>query len=812
MADNFVQIKIKATDTAKPDLASLKLKLDELGSKVESAKVDVNDADATAKILALNAKLAALNKQAANPKITVAGAARVEAQAAAIDAQLKHMDEDARKAADSTGTLKSRLLALGSTAGVISGVGDAFSLFNKDAGMGTKIMSGLSLATGLLEAPLSGAIVGIGGLAAGLAAAGTGMLAFGAVAKSNYTVASTAAKQVQSAQIAYNAAIATGAKHSTAYAAEQKAILKAYAQLSPAQIALSKQIGNAQNSWQSFVQSNTTGVSKIMSQGIGLLPKIFASMQPFMAPVEKAIGGLVGQMGKGLNSSGFKSFIDMLANNAGPAITKLGQSIGHIGVGLGGIIRAFMPMSQTVLGGVDKMTAAFAKWGSSLSGHTGFQSLMAMAKADMPLVGQLAKNLGGAIKNLGGAMTGLSTPANSKALLQLAVPLAQLVNSLSKSNPALLRFGLYALAAGGAAKKMAPAVQGIKGAIDGIKGGASAIQNLSKGFSDSASAASSATGVWGSIGGKLSSAISAVRSWGVGAKIASAATRVWTAVQAAFNVVMAMNPLTLIIIAIAALVAAIIILTMKSKAFRDFWKAVWHDIASIFDTVRHAIARGFDFITHAASTAFNWVKAHWPLILAILTGPIGLAVYFIVSHWQKILDGAKNMINAVVSFFKGLPGRILSGLGNIGSLLFNAGKNVIQGLINGISSMIGGVTHAIGSVVSEITSHLPFSPAKKGPLSGRGSPDQAGKRIAQMLGQGMSSGLPSVTAAAARLAGGASVGGGAGGAGGGGGGTLTLRIQGGGTGLDALFMTWLKQAVRTQGGDPNMFQRKVAFA
>lgn len=42
--------------------------------------------------------------------------------------------------------------------------------------------------------------------------------------------------------------------------------------------------------------------------------------------------------------------------------------------------------------------------------------------------------------------------------------------------------------------------------------------------------------------------------------------------------------------------------------------------------------------------------------------------------------------------------------------------------------------------------------------------------------------------------------------------TIQLTADGsGGTGLDSLFMTWLKNTVRAQGGDPRIFTKKVQF-
>ena len=126
----------------------------------------------------------------------------------------------------------------------------------------------------------------------------------------------------------------------------------------------------------------------------------------------------------------------------------------------------------------------------------------------------------------------------------------------------------------------------------------------------------------------------------------------------------------------------------------------------------------------------------------------------VIASW---VSAAGHYVTEVVSVFRSLPGRILGALGNLGGLLFNAGRAIVGGLIRGIESMAGAVGSAIGSLVGKIRSFLPFSPAKVGPLSGSGSPDIAGAKIAAMLAGGMNAGAPGVGRAAGRLAGAAAV-------------------------------------------------------
>lgn len=201
------------------------------------------------------------------------------------------------------------------------------------------------------------------------------------------------------------------------------------------------------------------------------------------------------------------------------------------------------------------------------------------------------------------------------------------------------------------------------------------------------------------------------------------------------------------------------------------------------------------FILGVSRAILSWLRGYWKLLVSIISGPVGAVVVFVISHWNRIRAVTSAVWHAVVGLVRGaihgvaaavswvgslpgrfaawfgrarsaagsalgrlagdvrsIPGRILSALGNLGSLLYQAGRNVIQGLINGIMSMFGSIGGAMGSIVGKLRGFLPFSPAKEGPLSGAGSPHLAGRKIARMVADGMSYGVPDVASAAARLA------------------------------------------------------------
>jgi phage-related protein len=829
MADNYVTIQIKASDTAKPDLTDLKAQLDELGAKVDTAQVKVDDTDAAQKLLDINAKLAALNAKVANPKISVSGAARAQAQIAALKTEMDALG-------GSSATLKSRLTDLGGAASSLTGLGDAFTLASGESTMFQKVMAGAGLATGLFEPVVAGATVAAGGLASGLVSAGAGLGVFGLVAKSAYS-------QAQTALTSYNTAQNTTGKAASTAMAKYQAELAA---LPPSQQAFVKSIEGAENAWQNFVSNNTAGVTKILNQGMGLLPKILSAIQPLLAPTEKALSDIIDKLSKGLDSSGFKSFMDSLTQNTGPAIEKIATAIGHVVEGIGGILKAFMPVSQGLLSGLDTITAKFAKWGETLGSHSGFQSMMQTFKTETPIAMQILKNLIEVLKNVGSGMAGLATGSNSKTLLQVLEPLSGILAQLSK-NQDLVRIGLYLLAAADAGKKLHSAVQGVSNVMTGFKAGVD---------------------ILGKFGGAAEDA-------GAGAKIASAATKVWTGIQAAFNAVMDVNPIILVVAAIALLVAGIIYAYTHFKTFRD-----------IVDDVGRALKTGFmdafNWVKGAVTDVVDFIKTHWEMLLTIFTGPIGLVVAFLKTHWDQIVsdvssfvssvtnfisglvttvenfftslftslyntekNGWSNIVNAVSTFvsdvvnfisglvtdvvnfftslwtqvssavttgignvinwFSQLPGQIISAISALPAELYNAGQNLISGLWNGISSMGGW----LWSLVTGFVENYIINPAKS--LLGIGSPSKVfhgyGVNIAEGLADGMRAGTWNVRDAAAHMVGatqstGQVVGGVSTGSYANDGAPLQLQVSSGGnTAFEQFMCQAIRNYVRVRGGN-----------
>lgn len=175
----------------------------------------------------------------------------------------------------------------------------------------------------------------------------------------------------------------------------------------------------------------------------------------------------------------------------------------------------------------------------------------------------------------------------------------------------------------------------------------------------------------------------------IASKSAAAASKAWAIAQGALNAVMALNPIFLVVLAVAALVAIFIVAYKKSDTFRAIVDKAFKAVKDIAEKVAKfftdKVPKAFDKITAAAGKVMDWVRGHWPLLLAIITGPIGLAVLAIAKNWDRIKDGAaavkdfiRDKFNAVLDFFRGLPSKIANATRN----MWDGIKDSFRGVIN----------------------------------------------------------------------------------------------------------------------------------
>lgn len=224
-------------------------------------------------------------------------------------------------------------------------------------------------------------------------------------------------------------------------------------------------------------------------------------------------------------------------------------------------------------------------------------------------------------------------------------------------------------------------------------------------------------------------------------KAMTAARTVGAVAQRGLNAAMRANPIGIIITLIALLVAGLVWFFTKTTLGQKIVKGAWAGIQRAMAAVSNWWT---NTLVPAAQSVWTSIQGFfgklWRFIQTVFRyTPLGM----IITNWSKIVaffgrvrDGVVARVSGMVDWLRGLPARISSAVGNFGSLLYNQGRDLIQGLINGIMAMVSGVANAASSVANTIKGFLPGSPVKFGPLRSWNN-GGAGKRLMDLLADGI---------------------------------------------------------------------------
>lgn len=170
-------------------------------------------------------------------------------------------------------------------------------------------------------------------------------------------------------------------------------------------------------------------------------------------------------------------------------------------------------------------------------------------------------------------------------------------------------------------------------------------------------------------------------------------------------------------------------------------------LTGAWNWIRGIFTSGWQGVTNLTSSGFNAVVSWFASLPGRAMGAINSLWSSFTSFMARVFTGAKDAVvrgaDDIVRWLQDLPRKIIMGLGDLGNLLVQGGKNLISGLWRGIESMWGTIKAKISDIANQIRGLWPFSPAKWGPL--RKYPmDEAGMNLMKFLGEGINKGIPSV--------------------------------------------------------------------
>jgi hypothetical protein len=185
-----------------------------------------------------------------------------------------------------------------------------------------------------------------------------------------------------------------------------------------------------------------------------------------------------------------------------------------------------------------------------------------------------------------------------------------------------------------------------------------------------------------------------VKSWVVQTRIAQAVTKAWAAVQWLLNAAMSANPIMLIVIAVAALIAVVVLIVRKF----GLWEKITRGIGAAFEWVKGAIGKAWNGIKSGTLKGVDAVVGFVKSLpdkakraLSSLAGAIGGVVS---KAWDKVDGIVDRGVDAVVNGVKALPGKVRK----LGGAFLDAGRHLIGQLVDGLKKAGGVVADIAGNV------------------------------------------------------------------------------------------------------------------
>lgn len=202
------------------------------------------------------------------------------------------------------------------------------------------------------------------------------------------------------------------------------------------------------------------------------------------------------------------------------------------------------------------------------------------------------------------------------------------------------------------------------------------------------------------------------------------ALKVWTAVQTILNVVLTANPIGLIVVAIAALIAAIVYVATQTTWFQDIWATVWGGIKAAVDavvswwndTALPLLKKGFDLVVSWLTAYINFWRAVWDGIVTAVRAAVEFVAAIIrlyVNIWRTIIEAAVNAIRAVIGWFANLPGLVrgwfdgaVAAIAGAVGRMVGAAANIVSGVRDKLEELVDGARRIAGQIIDGLVGGL----------------------------------------------------------------------------------------------------------
>ncbi|MDX5485496.1 hypothetical protein NJE56_11055 [Bacillus pumilus] len=588
---------------------------------------------------------------------------------------------------------------------------------------------------GSLGPMIGSATGGLMGLVSAFSTAGTGAVAFGALAVTSIGNVIKTGQDLDKLQ----------AKLDDATNAKERA--KIMEQINLLQQSLGKEEKKAlatledfKDNWQEIASITQKPILKSFTNSLTTFKTVLNSLRPMFMSVANGAVTLSKNMDNAFKAPDLQNFIKWMNNNAGKAFVTFGNIAGNVMRTVMNLIVAFGPLGNDMAASMEKATASWAKWAAGLSSSQRFQDFIAYTRENGPKLLKVITNFSGALRRLFAAFGPMSSDMLT-SLVDMTARFREWAGSVQHTE-GFKNFIAYI-------EKTGPTVWSTLGQISrtiinllvGMAPlGKTILENVNS-FLKFSNAAMEANPIIGQLIAGFLSTIGVVRAltpmivsfstlfkWqdivAIATKVGSAIKLIGTIFGIVSKVFMA-NP---ILLAIAAIGTAVFLVIKYwepiSKFFIDLWnkvtsftqnawngimtflKVLWSGIkkvaSSVWGGIKGFITGVWNGIKKAATTIWNGIKAYFTTVFkiykTIFTTAWNTIKKVVTTVWNGLKNTASKVWNGIKSFFSNVLGGIKSFFVNN----WNKIKSTTTTVFNTVKTFIGSVWNKIKSTVSSV--------------------------------------------------------------------------------------------------------------
>ncbi|HEA3074924.1 TPA: hypothetical protein RVR44_002717, partial [Staphylococcus aureus] len=219
---------------------------------------------------------------------------------------------------------------------------------------------------------LTGGVLALGGA---VAIAGAGFVAFGAMAISAIKMLSDGTLQASSATNEYK-----------------------------------KALDGVKSAWTDIIKQNQSAIFTTLANGLNTVKTAMQSLQPFFSGISRGMEEASQSVFKWAQNSGVASrFFNMMNTTGVSVFNKLLSAAGSFGDGLVNVFTQLAPLFQWSADWLDRLGQSFSNWANSAAGENSITRFIEYTKTNLPIIGNIFKNVFVGINNLMNAFSGSST-------------------------------------------------------------------------------------------------------------------------------------------------------------------------------------------------------------------------------------------------------------------------------------------------------------------------------------------------------------------------------------------------------------------